>query len=85
VRLVADANVLLSAVLGGHARLVLEHPKVAEVVTARATYAEVQEYAAVLARKKQLRVDLVLLSVATLPVTVVDGAHYAAAVPEATR
>lgn len=26
-----------------------------------------------------------MLGVATLPVTVVDGAHYAAAVPEATR
>ena len=54
MRLVADANVLLSAVLGGRARAVLEHTGVIEVLTAEATLAEVQEYAAELAAKKRL-------------------------------
>lgn len=64
MKLAADAHVLLSAVLGGRAKLVLEHPKVEEVVT---------------------REDLVLLSVATLPVNVVARAGYAAGAPEAEK
>lgn len=66
MRLVADANVLLSAVLGGRARLVLENSEVQEVLTAEVTFAEVQEYAIQLAKKKRLSDDLVLLTVATL-------------------
>ena len=45
VRLAADANVLLSAVLGGRVQAVLGHPRVIEVLTAEATFSEVQEYA----------------------------------------
>jgi predicted nucleic acid-binding protein len=85
VRLAADANVLLSAVLGGRARAVLEHLNVEEVFTAETTLAEVQEYAPLLAGKKRLSADLVLLAVATLPVTVVDSSVYARSVPEARR
>ena len=59
MRLVADANVLLSAVLGGRARAVLEHPQITEVLTAETTLAEVQEYAAQLAAKKHLSLDIV--------------------------
>ena len=85
MRLAADANVLLSAVLGGRARAVLEHPNVEEVFTAETTLAEVQEYAPLLARKKGLSADLVLLAAATLPVTVVDSSVYARSVSEARR
>ncbi len=85
VRLAADANVLLSVVLGGRAKLVLEHPKVSEVVTAEATFAEVQEYAAHLAKKRRLSLDLVLLTLATLPVGVIGQGVYAAALPEAKK
>ena len=46
MRLVADANVLLSAVLGGRAKAVLEHPGVTEILTTQITLSEVQEYAA---------------------------------------
>jgi predicted nucleic acid-binding protein len=85
VRLAADANVLLSAVLGGRARLVLETPQVDEILTVEQIMAEVEEYAGLLARKKRLSEDLVLLSVAALPVTVVGPAAYAAAIPEAKK
>jgi predicted nucleic acid-binding protein len=84
VRLAADANVLLSAVLGGRARLILEDPEV-EVLTSKATFAEVEEYAAHLAKKRGLPQDVLLLAVAALPVAVVEGDLYAAAVPEAAR
>jgi predicted nucleic acid-binding protein len=85
VRLAADANVLLSAILGGRARLILEHPQVSEVLTTQQTLAEVQEYAVVLARKKRLAEDLVLLAVGALPVTLVERPAYAAAVSEASK
>jgi predicted nucleic acid-binding protein len=85
VRLAADANVLLSAVVGGRARDILAHPGVDEVLTTAATLGEVQEYLAHLARKKRLALDAVLLAAASLPVTVVQRPAYAAKVAEATR
>lgn len=85
MKIAADANALLSAVLGGRARLILQHPQVEEVLTAEETLDEVQEYAPVLARKKRLHEDLVLLAVATLPVTAIERKIYASGMAEASR
>lgn len=85
MRLAADANVLLSAVLDGRAKAILLHPDVEEVVTAESVFHEVQEYASSLARKKRLSLDIVLLAVATLPLRVVAHEEYATAVPEAKK
>lgn len=85
MKLAADANVLLAAVIGGRARLVLNHPLVLEVFTTEPTLAEVEEYALVLAEKKKLRPDLVLLAVAALPVTVVGQAAYSKSLARAVR
>jgi predicted nucleic acid-binding protein len=85
VRLAADANVLLSAVLDGQAKRVLDHKYVDEVLTTQAALDEVQEYASQLATKKRLPVDVVLLAVASLPVTIVEQAVYKARIPEAKR
>jgi hypothetical protein len=43
VKLAADANVLLSALIGGQATRVLRHPAIEEILTAEATWAEVQD------------------------------------------
>jgi predicted nucleic acid-binding protein len=85
VRLVADANVLLSAALGGRARAVLEHPQIAEILTAEATLTEVQEYAAQLAVKKHLSLDIVLMAVTTLPINIVQREVYEKTIAEARR
>ncbi len=85
MRLAADANVLLSAVLGGRAALVLRHPGVQEVLTAESVFAEVQKYAAFLAERRRLPLDTLLLAVAALPVTVVEPGDYAAKLAEARR
>jgi predicted nucleic acid-binding protein len=85
VRLVADANVLLSAVLGGRAKLVFGQPGVEEVLTTAFTLGEVQEYAEQLARAKRLSLDTVLLAAATLPVTIVERHVYSESLPEAER
>lgn len=85
MRLVADANVLLAAVTGGRAKAVLEHPGVTAMATAEVTFTEVEEYAVHLARKKRLDLELVLLAVATLPVTVVPRDQYVDAIPQARK
>jgi predicted nucleic acid-binding protein len=85
VRLIADANVLLSAVLGGRAKLVFGHLGVEEILTTAFTLGEVQEYAVELARARRLSEDTVLLATATLPVTVVERDVYANLLPEAQR
>jgi len=85
VRLVADANVLLSAAIGGRAKLIVEHPRVREVLTTEFTLAEVHEYAGVLARKKRLATDIVLLAVAALPVHVLRRESYQGRISEAAK
>lgn len=82
--LAADANVLLSAVIGGRTRLILSHPEVNSVTTDH-TFIEVEEYALVLARKRRLPSDILLLAVAALPVTVVSRPRYVRSIPEATQ
>jgi predicted nucleic acid-binding protein len=54
VRLVADANVLLSAVIGGRAALALRHDKVEQVFTSATAHDEVLQYLPSLAKKKRL-------------------------------
>jgi len=85
VKLVADANVLLAAVLGSQAKIVLQHPEIDEVLTAEATLAEVEEYAPILAKKKRLSLDSLLLAIAALPVTVVEKAIYSSSLPQARK
>jgi hypothetical protein len=80
VRLADDANVLLAAVLGGRARLILESPQIEEVVTVQRAIAEVQEYAVQLAREKDLAEDLVLLALGALPVKIVARMGYKASI-----
>lgn len=85
MRLVADANVLLAAVLGGRAKAILQHPEIDELLTAEATLAEVQEYAVILARKRRLSLGTLLLAVAALPVTVVEETIYFSSLPQARK
>ncbi len=84
-RLVADANVLLSAVIGGRARLILDHPDIEEVFVTEATLSEVGEYAPSLAARKRLPLDSVLLAMAALPVIVVLPETFSGRVSEANR
>jgi predicted nucleic acid-binding protein len=76
VQLVADANVLLSAVIGGRAALALRHDKVEQVFAPAAAYDEMFEYLPFLAKKKRLELDTLLLACAALPVTVVERSEY---------
>ncbi len=85
MKLAADANVLLSSVVGGRARLVLSHPEIDEVFTTESTFAEVGEYAVQLGRKKKLEPAAILLAVASLPVSIMSAEIYEGAMAEARR
>jgi len=85
VRLAADANVLLASLLGGRARLVMNNPQIEELLTPQVTFAEVQEYAPVLARRKRLPEDILLLALASLPVTLIEPEAYQRSLSEAKR
>ncbi|PYX16676.1 MAG: hypothetical protein DMG87_17055 [Acidobacteria bacterium] len=85
VRLAADANVLLASLLGGRARLVMNNPQIEELLTPQVTFAEVQEYAPVLARRKRLPEDMLLLALASLPVTLIEPEAYQRSLSEAKR
>ena len=85
MRLAADANVLLEAVLGGRSRLVFSSPLVEEILTTASVIAEVEEYAPILAAKRKLNPETVLLAVSALPVTVVPAVLYKRKLAEAAR
>ena len=85
LRLAADANVLLASLLGGRARLVLNNPQIEELLTPQVTFAEVQEYAPVLARRKRLPEDILLLALASLPVYLIEPEAYQRSLSEAKR
>lgn len=65
---VADANVLLAAVIGGRARLVLTDPAGPRCVAAVAVRDEVLRYLPQLAAKRRLDLPLLLAAAAALPV-----------------
>ena len=85
MRLVADANVLLSAVIGGRAALALRHEKVDQIFAPSTAYDEVVEYLPSLAKKKRLELDTLLLACAALPVAVVERPQYEGKLATARR
>ena len=85
MKLTADANVLLSSVIGGRARLVFGHPEIEEVFTTNPTFAEVREYAALLGSKKKLAPEATMFAVAALPVTIVPAEVYEGAIERARK
>ena len=85
MQLVADANVLLSAIIGGRAGLILQHADVEAVFTPAVAIDEVHKYLPILARKRDLRIETLLLTLAALPVTVMDATEYQSHIGEAER
>ncbi len=85
MRLAADANVLLAAIGGGRTKLVLDHPRVESVVTPGPVLEEVHQYLREFAAKQGLPEALLLMTLTSLPVTVVDRKDYSEALAEASR
>jgi hypothetical protein len=85
VQLVADANVHLSAVIGGRAALALRHDTSSKSSHPPRPTTSVFEYLPSLAKKKRLELDTLLLAFASLPVTVIDRSEYEAKLPARRR
>jgi len=85
VQLVADANVLLAAILGGKARLILASEALTQTFTSETTFAEVEEYALILGRKKHLSSEFLFLALSSLSITIVQRNEYAGSLSEARR
>lgn len=83
MKLAADANVLLSALIGGQANRALNHPAVEEILTTEATLSEVQEYAGRLAQKKHLPLDVVCSPSPHFPSRYSSVRIYVSSMPEA--
>jgi predicted nucleic acid-binding protein len=62
-----------------------KHPEIDEVLTAELTLAEVEKYAPILAKKKRLSLEALLLAIAALPVTVVEQGVYSPSLPQARK
>lgn len=84
-RLAVDANVILSALIGGQARRAFVSTAVGSFHTAEAVLAEVRRYLPVLAHKYSLDVGLLELTLASLPVDFHPEAFYAEYLEEAAR
>lgn len=66
--LVADANVLLSAIIGGRARAVLIHPQVPRVLAPTQIGDEILEHLPGIAQKRKLDLGVLLPVLAALPI-----------------
>ena len=80
---VADANVLLSALIGGRSMGVLAHPRGPRCFAPESVRAEVGEYLPELARKRRLDLRLMLAALDVLPVSWVEADQYRAREGEA--
>ncbi|MCC6741200.1 MAG: PIN domain nuclease [Planctomycetia bacterium] len=81
---VADANVLLSAIVGGAAATVFAAPGLT-VHVAEPTLDEVARYASSMAARKGLDAGIVALALAAPPATVHPAASYVGSLAEAAR
>ncbi|MHB8577857.1 MAG: PIN domain-containing protein [Dehalococcoidia bacterium] len=83
--LAADANVVLSALIGGRARLVFSHPRGPRCFAAQAVRDEVLEHLPRLARRRGLALDALLLALELIPVSWQPETTYAPFEPEARK
>jgi predicted nucleic acid-binding protein len=83
--IVADANVILSALIGGRAALVFSDGHGPKVYAPSYVRDEVQEYLPQLVAKKKLNLPLLLIAFDLLPVSWLDDADYVAQQTEARR
>jgi len=81
----ADANVLLSAVIGRAARRVFEGAPQLRVVTTQITLAEVRRYLPMMAAKYGLILEKLERDLTLLPIQVFSEPHYRSRLAEAGR
>lgn len=76
--LVADANVILSALIGGRARLIFTDSRAPRCIATDTVASEVMEYLPELAARRGLRADVLRAALAAMPVDWQPLGSYAA-------
>ena len=82
IRIVVDANIILSALLGGAARFILFDSQF-EFVTAEFTLDEVRRYLPYIAKKSEVPIKELQEALLLLPIIVFSKGHYKNAFPRA--
>jgi predicted nucleic acid-binding protein len=82
---VADANVLLAALIGGRAAQVLRHPRAPACFASQDVYDEIAEHLPHLAARRGLDLPLLKSALVLLPVAWLQSDQYAAYETEARR
>ena len=84
IHIVVDANIILSALLGGSARFVLFDHRFL-FITSSHTIDEVSRYLPYVSKKSGVSVEELSQALGMLPLEIHEKAHYAARYPEAQR
>ena len=75
-KLAVDANPILSAIIGGNARMVFLNADHISFYTTVFNFKEVEKYIPILALKRKLPVEDLYLALSTLPISVCDVEFY---------
>ena len=78
-----DANVVLSALIGGKANRVFAEAKDVKFVTTASVISEIKEYIPILAKKKGLSKDVMEAAFSLLKLEVLSSETYSEQIPEA--
>ena len=84
IRVAVDANVVLSALLGGSARFILFDPRF-EFVTAEFTLEEVERYIPRVSEKSGVSFQEIAAALSLLPLRVYPKEHYRRVLPRARK
>ncbi|GAB6273561.1 MAG: PIN domain-containing protein [Peptococcaceae bacterium] len=82
-KIAVDANVVLSALIGGKANRVFAEAKDVKFVTTASVISEIKEYIPVLAKKKGLSKDVMEAAFSLLKLEVVSSETYSEQIPAA--
>lgn len=75
IQIVVDANIIISALLGGKPRFILFDPRF-EFITTRFTIKEVEEYIPLISEKSSVRREEVKEAISLLPLKIIPRSSY---------
>ena len=84
IRIVVDANIILSALLGGSSRFILFDPQF-EFVTTQFTLEEVERYLPHIAEKSGVSIEELREALLLLPLIIFSKEHYDSALSQARK
>jgi predicted nucleic acid-binding protein len=84
LRIIVDANILISALLGGKSRFILFDPKF-EFITTQFTLQEVEKYISFISKKSGISESEISEAINLIPLTVISRNKYKKFIKESTK